>query len=97
MKMAAVIFLAALVTACATSREVYTSTGELGYSIDCSGTGLDWDMCLEKAGKLCREKGFEILQTSSDTGNFSFQQSSGKTRSPSTRLKNRNMIITCDS
>ncbi len=95
--MVAVIFLAALVTACATSREVYTSTGELGYSIDCSGTGLDWDMCLEKAGRLCPEQGFEILQTSSDIGYFSFQESSSNASSPGIRLKNRNMIITCDN
>ena len=97
MKMVAVIFLAALVTACATSREVYTSTGELGYSIDCSGTGLDWDMCLEKAGKLCPEQGFEILQTSSDTGNYSFQQPGSDTGFAWIHLKNRNMIIACDN
>lgn len=57
-----------LMTGCATSREIYTSQGQLGHSINCSGSALNWGMCYEKAGKLCGEKGYEVLEKSGDQG-----------------------------
>ena len=60
--------LITLITACATSQEVYTSDGQRGHSINCSGSALNWGMCYEKAGNLCGEKGYEVLEKSGDTG-----------------------------
>ncbi len=53
---------------CATSKQVYTSDGGTGYSINCSGSALNWGMCYEKAGEICGEKGYDVLQKSGDQG-----------------------------
>ncbi len=60
--------IAATLSACASSRPVYTSDGKRGHNINCSGSALNWGMCYEKAGKICGEKGYEVLQKSGDQG-----------------------------
>ena len=55
-------------SACASSKVVYTAEGKQGYSIDCSGSALSWGKCYEKAGEMCGKKGYEVLQKSSDKG-----------------------------
>jgi len=57
-----------LLESCATYKEIYTSEGEKGYSINCSGTALNWGMCYEKAGKLCGKRGYYVLNRYGDTG-----------------------------
>jgi len=66
----AILFLmiVAFVSGCATSKKTYTSDGREGYSINCSGSALNWGMCYEKAGELCGSKGYEVLEKSGDTG-----------------------------
>jgi hypothetical protein len=68
MKIALPVFLVILLTACASSKEVDLAEGQRGYSIDCSGDDLNWSLCYEKAGQICGEKGFEILDKSCGTG-----------------------------
>jgi len=68
MKIALPIFLFILLTACATSKEVDIAEGQRGYSIDCSGDKLNWSLCYEKAGQICTEKGFEIVDKTGGTG-----------------------------
>ena len=91
MKMGVVIILIIQMTACVTSRKVYTSESQRGHSINCSGSGLDWGKCYEKAGELCREKGYEIIETSGDTGGMTGNQP----RSSAYLVTNRSMIIEC--
>ena len=57
-----------LLSACATSKEIDIAEGQRGYSIDCSAEHLDWSRCYEKAGQICGEKGFEILDKTGGTG-----------------------------
>jgi len=57
-----------LICGCATARKTYTSDGKEGYSINCSGSALNWGMCYEKAGELCGAKGYVVLEKSGDTG-----------------------------
>ena len=52
---------------CATSTKTFTSEGKEGYSINCSGSALNWGMCYEKAGEICGSKGYEVLEKSGDT------------------------------
>jgi hypothetical protein len=59
-----VLFLALLVTSCATSREIYTPYGRRGYSIDCPAAEVG--KCFEKAGDLCGEKGYTVLAKSGE-------------------------------
>jgi len=49
-------------------KNTYTSDGREGYSINCSGSALNWGMCYEKAGELCGAKGYEVLEKSGDIG-----------------------------
>jgi hypothetical protein len=57
-----------LVYGCATASKTYTSDGKEGYSINCSGTALNWGKCYEKAGEICGTKGYIVLERSGDTG-----------------------------
>ena len=68
MKTALPICLVIVLTACATSKEVDTTEGQRGYSIDCSGDKFNWSLCYEKAGRICGEKGFEIVDKTGGTG-----------------------------
>ena len=67
-RLSVLLLLMLLMFGCATSRETYTATGQRGHSIDCSGSALNWGMCYEKAGKLCAEKGYDVLAKSGDQG-----------------------------
>jgi hypothetical protein len=68
MKLAFPVLIAALLAGCATSSQTYTADGRIGYSINCSGTALNWGMCEQKAGDLCGTRGYEILSTAGDHG-----------------------------
>ena len=67
-KLGILSFSAALLGGCATSKQTYTAHGQQGYSINCSGTALNWGMCYEKTGIICGEKGYAVLQKSGDQG-----------------------------
>lgn len=62
-----------------TVEETYTSTGQKGYVIDCSGdsdTHLimhnpTWSDCYTKAGAACGNRGYEILERSDEQGALS--------------------------
>ena len=77
-----IVILIFVMSACAhvvTVQETYTSTGQKGYIIDCSGdsdTHLimpnpTWADCQIKAGEICGERGFEILDRSDQQGELS--------------------------
>ena len=67
MKAAATISIL-LVSACATQKTTYLSDGREGHSINCSGSALSWNMCYEKAGELCKERGYEVVAKEGDEG-----------------------------
>ena len=62
------IAVCAIVAGCATSKETFTPDGSKGYSINCSGTNLNWGMCYEKAGEICGARGYDIIAGGSDQG-----------------------------
>lgn len=84
----------AMAAGCATSKEVYTADGRKGYSVNCSGSALNWGMCYEKAGEICGTRGYEVLEKSGDQGamvsgnQFGFYGGS---------FMNRSMIVQCKS
>jgi len=55
------ILLSVFLVSCATSKETYTSSGGKGSSINCSGALLSWDLCYKEAGKICKSRGYTIL------------------------------------
>ncbi len=86
------LFTVVFVSACATSKKTYTPDGRQGYSINCSGSALNWGMCYEKAGDLCGAKGYEVLQKSGDTGAM---VTAGQHGLFGSSVINRSMIIRC--
>ena len=46
---------------CATHREIYFADGTKGYSVNCSGSEMNFSHCLEKAGEICNTRGYNIL------------------------------------
>ena len=64
------IFLTALLSLVAgcstTAHPTYTATGKAGYRLICGGAFGNGDLggCYEKAGQLCSEQGYRVIQTS---------------------------------
>ncbi|OQY00498.1 MAG: hypothetical protein B6I26_07980 [Desulfobacteraceae bacterium 4572_130] len=86
------VVIAIFLGGCAIAKKTYTSNGKEGYSINCSGSALNWGMCYEKAGKICGSAGYEVLQKSSDQGNIIAGNQFGIYGGS---LINRSMIIKC--
>jgi S1-C subfamily serine protease len=61
----AIIFILA---GCVTTSKTYAPSGEEGYSITCSGALQTWGDCYERAGELCGNKGYEVIDKSDERG-----------------------------
>jgi len=94
MKSTLPIFIVILLSACATSKEIDIAEGQRGYSINCSADHLNWSLCYEKAGQICDEKGFEILDKTGGTGiviagvEYGVYEESGLNRSMTIKCRN---------
>jgi len=77
---------------CATAKQTYTADGQQGHSINCSGSALNWGMCYEKAGELCGENGYEVLEKTGDQGAMA---TAGQFGLFAGSIINRSMIIKC--
>ncbi|WP_297324307.1 hypothetical protein [Nitrosomonas sp.] len=60
------IFFVITLQGCATSREVFLADGTKGHNVNCSGSGLNYSNCLEKAGEICGARGYHILNQQGD-------------------------------
>jgi hypothetical protein len=50
-----------LLTGCAMSKETYLPDGRLGHSISCDGSAVGINVCFEKAGELCKGRGYDLV------------------------------------
>jgi hypothetical protein len=59
-----VIAVAAVVIlgGCATATQTVLSGGGVGYVVKCSGIGMNWDTCHEKARQACDGKSFAVVE-----------------------------------
>jgi hypothetical protein len=57
----AAILATVLLAGCALSTKTSESDGSETYTINCSGTVLGWSECLDKAGELCGQHGYVVL------------------------------------
>lgn len=90
-------FLAIIVLAgCASATKTYAPDGRVAYSLDCSGTARNWGMCYEKAGEICKEKGYDTIMVNGEqgasVGAYANQQNAGLYGSS---LHFRSMTIAC--
>lgn len=73
---------------CATATQIYTPDGKVGHSITCSGAGLTWGNCYEKAGEICGPRGYLVLTGGAEQGAVMSGAFAGTTMT-------RNMVIQC--
>lgn len=93
MRLAIIFMISAFcLSGCATASKTYTSDGQEGYSITCSGNALNWGMCYEKAGDMCGKKGYEVLEKTGDQGAIVSGNQFGVYGGS---VINRNMIVRC--
>jgi len=81
-----------LVSGCADSEPVFTSSGKKGHSIDCSGGISTWGECYEEAGELCGARGYRVLEKMGDKESSIYAGKEGLFGESS---NTRNMIIQC--
>jgi hypothetical protein len=62
------ILLALCLVGCATQKDVYLPDGRKAHAIECSGAALSWNLCTEKAGKICKARGYEIVEKNEERG-----------------------------
>ena len=89
---------------CASSREVFLADGTKGHNINCSGSGMNYSNCLEKAGEICGTRGYHLLNQQGDAVPFSqaIREFSANTQSASVgyltssgSIVTRNLFIKC--
>lgn len=92
--MRTIIAILAIVTltGCATSTQTYAPDGGQAHSINCSGAALNWGMCYEKAGSLCKERGYEVVGGGSDA-NAVVTANNGS--AVGVRGSTRSMVVKC--
>ena len=88
-------WLILLVSGCATSKQISGPNGEVLHSIDCSGYYNNIGTCLEKAGKICGSRGYDILIGGSE--NHGTSMSSGQFGLFAAPMVSREIIIRCKS
>lgn len=54
--------------ACVTPSKVYLPDGARGYLVDCSGWAFNWGHCDQRAGEICKERGYDVFSRSQDRG-----------------------------
>lgn len=98
MKKLHLVALSLIVSACnsASSSKTYTMEGKQGYTINCSGQDKDWGLCYQKAGSLCEDKGYDILDATGESGIVTDVKSSAAVSTTKTMTThNRIMVIQC--
>lgn len=60
------LLFSVILTGCATSTPIFDNEGKQALSIDCSKGNLTWGDCYAKAGEVCKQSGYDILNKSTD-------------------------------
>jgi hypothetical protein len=80
----------------ASSNRIYTADGKRGYAVNCSGVDRNWGTCYQKAGSICEEKGYDVLEVTGEAGTVTDVESNSKaSTAKTTTTHNRIMVIQC--
>lgn len=80
----------------ASASRTYTPDGKNGYTINCSGLDKNWGLCYQKAGSLCQENGYDIVEVTGEAGTVTdVNSSAGLSTTKTTTTHNRIMLIQC--
>lgn len=85
------LLIVLLLSGCAAlATPTHLPDGSMGYGINCSNS--DWNACYQKAGELCKERGYEVITGGSE-------QSAVVTANPYAlyggTMTTRTMIVKC--
>ncbi|MCO7571057.1 hypothetical protein NJH78_13830 [Pseudomonas chlororaphis] len=61
-----IVVLFLLLAGCVTNVKTHAVRGGSGIEIDCSGLGVGWGKCYERAALECRAGGYLVITKSSD-------------------------------
>lgn len=90
------VFIISGCSSSASTSRIYTANGQRGYAINCSGVKRDWGACYQKAGSICEELGYEVLEVTGESGTMTDVTSSSQTSTAkTTTTHNRIMVIEC--
>lgn len=93
MKLLFPILFASVLSSCAVATRTHGPDGREAFSIDCSGSANSWAACYQRAGELCKEKGYTVLSSTSETGSMaSLTPSVGF----GTSISSRSLLISCN-
>jgi len=77
-------------------REIYLPDGRKGYAIVCAGQYSTWGACLQTAGDLCKEKGYDAFLMDKSTGQFvSFFAAGNVALATNAPTATRELVVTC--
>ena len=80
----------------ASYNRIYTADGKRGYAVNCSGVDRNWGTCYQKAGGICEEQGYEVLEVTGEAGTVTDVESTSKvSTAKTTTTHNRIMVIQC--
>ena len=102
------ILSALLLASCTTAKEISLPDGSKGYSVSCGGTLNSFASCFNKAGEMCGDKGYQILDKSGEVIPFAQANSnaggsftnfgggfSGNSNFYASSFVNRDLFIKC--
>jgi hypothetical protein len=85
-----------VLSGCASATKTYAPDGREAYSLDCSGTSRNWGMCYEKAGEICKAKGYDTITVNGEQGVATGGHATTKSASVyGSSLHFRTMTIAC--
>lgn len=92
----AALTAAAMITGCATSRQITGPDGVPVHSISCDGSASDISYCYEKAGELCGAAGYTVLNRDGSSTPFAMA-SGGRVGFNATMgaIVTRNIMVRC--
>jgi len=105
-KRIAPVALIILLQGCVITSDVYLADGSKGHNINCGGTVLNYSDCLAKAGEICGEKGYSVVNREGSAAPFSMagggfsanpQAASGSFSGSSGAVVTRNLFIKCNA
>lgn len=75
---------------------IYTADGQRGYAVNCSGVDRNWGVCYQKAGSICEELGYDVLEVTGESGTVTdVDSNSQRSTAKTTTTHNRIMVIQC--
>jgi hypothetical protein len=61
-----IVCLPLILAACSTGAPKYTPDDSGNFTVHCNQSSLRWNACYETAGRVCGEKGYQVVSEDSD-------------------------------